>query len=320
MRKAAAIAIAAVVIAAVAVYLGQSAETTVAPPTVQQQPPMPKPVATDAVATSTSTNSETFPPSTALLTGEEHQQAACAAMWESKAKRGQAVLAAEPKDPAWAYAMEEKLRDYMARRFQGTQIDVIKIDCRTSYCEITAQGVVETATKFAEGISAVASEPGNDFSGSGTSHTEEPDKILHHGTVSRKQPGAAPRADRPDAAELACIDLANQRQQRRRTAEDAQPRDASWADPTEQLLRQHIVGLLVKHPADQLDINCKTTFCQIKASGHTRESLEALQKATQDAAAQPWAENLWLAGAGGSSSGDIWKHDFTLYRRDKMNQ
>ena len=69
MRKAAALAIAAV-IAAVAVYLGQSAETTVAPPTAQEQPPMPNPVATDAVATSTSTNSETSPPSTAPLTGE----------------------------------------------------------------------------------------------------------------------------------------------------------------------------------------------------------------------------------------------------------
>jgi hypothetical protein len=48
--------------------------------------------------------------------------------------------------------------------------------------------------------------------------------------------------------------------------------------------------------------------------------LEALQKATQDAAAQPWADNLWLAGAAGSGSGDSWKHDLTLYRRDKLNQ
>jgi hypothetical protein len=75
-----------------------------------------------------------------------------------------------------------------AHRFQETQVDVIKVDCRTSYCEITAQGVVETAAQFADTIAAVTSEPWSDFSGSQTSHTEEPNRILHR---RHRQPTAA---------------------------------------------------------------------------------------------------------------------------------
>lgn len=318
MRKLVAIALAVIVIVAVVVYFGRSTETTVTPAAAREQPASPShddsPVATDDVSPSASINSESSPP--AQLSDEQRQQAACAAMWNRKAESGRAALAAEPKDPAWAYAMEEKLRDYTARRFQGTAIDVIGIDCKTSFCDVTAQGSVETASAFAEGIAAITAEPWSKFSGSGSSHTEESGKVIHHGHVSRDLPSAQ-RTERPTAAELACYALQEKQQQRRRAAEDAQPRDASWADPMEQLLRQHITGQLAQYSFNNLDISCRTTYCKVSASGRARESLGALDKATTDAAAQPWAENLWLAGRAGSVDGESWDQSFTLYRRDK---
>src|SRR6185369_8379023 len=49
-----------------------------------------------------------------------------------------AALHAEPKDPAWAYPMEQKLREYLTQKLQSGEVEVIGIECRTSFCEIKA--------------------------------------------------------------------------------------------------------------------------------------------------------------------------------------
>jgi hypothetical protein len=82
----------------------------------------------------------------------------------------------------------------------------------------------------------------------------------------------------------------------------------------ELLLRQHVTSGLVKHPVEQLRIDCRTTFCRIKASGTTRESLLAFQQVCRDAAAEPWA-NLRAGESGNSGYGDSWTSETTLYRR-----
>jgi len=168
MQKLVAIAIAAIAVIASVVYFGRSSEPTAAsadepeqpqpslihetrtaptlPPTPPTQPeapiaPTPKPTA----------QLQTFTPplpadlrnahrAAASLTKEEQQQlAACDAAWQRKTKGEQAARDAESKDPAWAYRMEQKLREYTARRFQTIPIDVTSIDCKTTFCELKAQ-------------------------------------------------------------------------------------------------------------------------------------------------------------------------------------
>ncbi len=50
--------------------------------------------------------------------------------------REQAARDAEPKDLAWAYAMEQKLRQFTMPRFQADEIDLTAIDCKTSFQDL----------------------------------------------------------------------------------------------------------------------------------------------------------------------------------------
>lgn len=59
-----------------------------------------------------------------------------------------------------------------------------------------------------------------------------------------------------------------------RRSREAEPRDAGWADPMEQLLRQHIATQMGKHPVGSLDVACRPTLCRIKATGKAMDSRE----------------------------------------------
>jgi hypothetical protein len=326
VQKFVAATIAAIVAAvSIVVYISRQSETTRSLVREPEQPQVPAsdrgtPAMTAADTSRASRDDETSRSVPTPTADEAKQAAECQALSKRGRDREQAARDSELKDPAWAYEMEQKLREYASRRFRTTTIEVIAIDCRTSFCEITAQGFVPESKEFYDGLQGAGKESWNDFTGTSTSHTEEAGKIRYHGEVSRRQSYRQQNyySEREQEQVAACIQLGNQQDQRKRATRDAEPRDAGWADPTEQLLRQYLVAQVAKHPVEQLDITCRTTFCQIKASGRGTESYLAFQKAAQEAASEPWSD-LRNGGGGGSGYGEGWQQDYMLHRRDASN-
>jgi hypothetical protein len=245
---------------------------------------------------------------------EARQQAACDAFWERKRKREQLAHDTEPKDPAWAYPMEQKLSEYTARRFRASQIAVTAIDCKTTFCTIAAEGFVPETNKEFDRAITYLTELG-DFGGVTLSRREESGKMLYGAEVRRGQSSAKTSEQLDEErTEAACGELMSRQNQRERAARDAQPKDVSWAGPTEQLLREYFASQLVKHPVDKLEVTCRTTFCLVKASGRTFEAYSSFHKAARETVAEQWSD-VEFAGGEGKAEGDIWSQEFTFDRR-----
>jgi hypothetical protein len=272
---------------------------------------------TDSGPAPASTVRQDSRPVTVPLTVEQRQRAACIALAERRQARERAILDAEPKDPIWAYSMEQKVREYMTRRLAASQSEVTGIDCKTTFCEIKAQGFApEASGEFNAAMQAAPQASWNDFTEVYTSQSEESAKWLLYGQLRRKQFNAETRDPPEDApAEAACAARAVEARRRELAARDAEPRDASWAGPTEQLLRQFFTKQLKKHPVEHLDISCKTTFCQVTAKGRTDASSVALEKAAQAAAVEAGSE-LRMCEGGISGYVDHWQQNYVLYRRE----
>jgi hypothetical protein len=321
MKKLVAIAIAVVVAVSIVVYFARSGDTT--PAHISQSEGSPAPAVTeppDEGNSHESSDSESAATIAAPMT-DEQKLAACEVIITRKAEHNNAMLAAEPKDPAWAYPMEQKLREFTSRRFQSSEINVVAVDCRTYYCDIKAQtfDAEKTAKEFAEGMGALREEAWSEFTGSGTWYEEEEGKAFHVARINRPPPPEVTRMmmrDDPGEARLLsdCAAISEEQQQQRRAARDGQERDASWADPMEYRLREYVTAQLSKHPIDHLDIDCRKTFCRLQASGRTNESQAAFQKAAEDASKESWA-NLWYAEVAGQAENGVWDGSVVLYRR-----
>jgi hypothetical protein len=253
------------------------------------------------------------PPAESRL-DERKQLAECRALGERQHKAEQAARAAETKELAWAYATEQKLREYLSRRLRTTAIEVTGIDCRATFCEISGQGFLPQSDEFRLAVAGIQQESWSDFTWSSDSTTVQAGKVVYSGEVRRKQSYATAFGEQEDSPELiACTKLAGRRKQQERAARDEEPRDTGWADQMEQLLRMHLAAQLSKH-AVELDISCRTTFCSIKAKGQSNDALLALQKAMTVIDSEPWA-NLRNGQGGISGYGDRWTADCMLHRR-----
>lgn len=218
---------------------------------------------------------------------------------------------------AWAYATEQKLHAYLVRRFRTTPIEVTAIDCKTTFCEITGQSFgSENAAEFRLALADVQKESWSDFAWSSFSHNAQMDKVIYTGEVRRKQSYATAFEEQQDSPEqLACSKLFNRPAQQARETREAQPRDIGWADQMEQLLRLHLMTQLARHPVDQIDILCKTTFCTVKVKGRPNDSLLAVQKAMMAVESEPWAD-LKLSESGTTGYiDDSWGANYRLDRR-----
>jgi hypothetical protein len=252
------------------------------------------------------------PPAESRL-AETKQLAECHALRERQHKAEQAARAAETKDLAWAYATEQKLREYLSRRLRTTPIEVTGIDCRATFCEIKGQGFLPESDEFRLAVAGVLQESWSDFAWSSDSTTAQAGKVVYSGEVRRTQSYATAFEEQEDSPELvACTTLDGRRHQQERAARDAQPRDLGWADQMEQLLRMHLAAQLSKHVVE-LDISCRTTYCSIKAKGQTNDALLALQRAMTAIDSEPWA-NLRKGVGGTSGYLDGWTAQYTLHR------
>lgn len=240
--------------------------------------------------------------------------AQCRALWERERKAEQAARAAETKDSAWAYATEQKLREYLSRRFRTTPIEVTAIDCKATFCEITGQGFVpESDGEFRLALQDVPQEPWSDLTSSSFSQSVEAGKVVYSGEVRRRQSYATASEQSESPEEIACMKLVSRQNQRERAVRDAQPRDHGWADPMEQLLRMHLAAQLSKHPVE-IDISCRTTVCRIKAKGQSNDALLAFQRAMMAVELEPWA-NMRSGQSGTTGFGDSWTADYTMLRK-----
>ena len=289
-----------------------------------QQPPedmsTPPPVKTPSLASPAqrAPTSETRPQPTANAQPEDErkQLAACRVMWDRKRKREQAAHDAETKDQAWAYPMEQKLREYLTRGFQTIPVEVTLVDCKTTFCDIRAQGFSkENSAEFNRVVEKIRDESWNVFSGMSMSLEEEGDKFIYIAEV-RLQQSYENAGERPEeqAQNDDCMRLSGRQAQRQRAVHDSESKDTSWSGPMEQLLRDHIVRQMAKHPIEALEVDCRTSFCRVKAKGAVQDSLLALQKVIYEMASEPWA-NLRSGEAGSSGYGDRWTADFMLYRQ-----
>ena len=321
MKKLVAIVIAAVVAVSIVIYFARSGDTTLSRIGQSEQSPASAAGARHSHESSDAVSAVTI----AAPMTDEQKLAACGAIMTRKAEHNSAMLAAEPKDPAWAYPMEQKLREFASRRFQVSEINVVAVDCRTYYCDIKAQtfDAEKTGKEFAEGIGALHEEAwSGEFNGSGSWYEEEEGRAFHVARLSRPRPaevtGRMMRDDPREAPLLSeCAAIREGQEQRWRATRDRQERDARWADPMEYRLREYLTAHLSKHPIDHLDIDCRKTFCRLQASGRTSESQAAFQKAAEDASKEWWA-NLWYAEVAGQAENGAWDGSVVLYRRNSQ--
>jgi hypothetical protein len=305
MKKLVAIAVAVIVAVGVFAYLGRSSETPTAaitepsqsqaPSTEQLLAPAREP---EYLQTTLTADAGTRPTPAATL------RARCNEAYQREQERQQRAWDAEQKDPAWAYAMEQKLREFTSPRLQAAQIEVSDIDCKTTFCEINAHALVpELAGQFNAVIEAVREQPWSEFSGFSMTNSGDSGKQVQYARLTRRESKPPPT---PEEQEMqnACFAAFAEEGNNKRAAMDAEPRDTSWADPTEQLLRQYIVAHTAKHPADKLEITCRTSFCEIKATGRTEEFIADFQKAAQEVASEPWS-TVRDGEAGGGTLPDL---------------
>jgi hypothetical protein len=273
-------------------------------------------VALTSARTARPANASETPQASPAVTHEAQRQAACDAFWAHRSERVQLAHDAQGKDPAWAYSMEQRLSDYTTREFRASQIIVSGIDCKTTFCTLTAEGVVpETNREFERAMNHLRGLPWNDFYTMALSQREESGKMLYSAEVHRREPSSKTHEQLDEErTEAACGELLKRASDRQRAAQDAQPRDVSWAGPAEQRLREYFASPLVNQHFDKLEVTCKTTFCWVKASGLAFEAYSAFHKAAQEIAAKPW-DDLESAGGQGSAERDIWTQEFQFDRR-----
>jgi hypothetical protein len=255
------------------------------------------------------------PPVTEPSAEERQLMKECYANNQRRKQLEQVARDAESKDPVWAGAMEQKLREFTAQRFQLSKIEILGIDCKSTFCELKAQSSTpEAAAQFEEGMNVLWQPPG-DFRAMSASRSAQPEKTLHTVLLKRRTSSATAHED-DDQHDSACSKMVDMRVQRELGALWTQPRDADWAEPMEQSLRQRLAKQLEKNPIENLEIHCKTTVCRITARGTTAVSRAAFIEAADAIIDGRWARKRLRIKAAlpGDSQGGQWTYEFTLVR------
>lgn len=80
---------------------------------------------------------------------EEEANQFCGEVFNRERQRERDKKDGEPKDAAWAYAMEQLLRQHMESGLAANQYTKLRIDCRTTFCEMRIEGVGDKNQKLA---------------------------------------------------------------------------------------------------------------------------------------------------------------------------
>lgn len=214
----------------------------------------------------------------------------CWAAWYARQQeREKTARAAEPKDVNWAYEMEQLLRQFIAANPKARTIQVSGIDCRTSFCEVKAIGHPKSRTAFLAVIDQARNQPWSTLGNRSLGLTSRDDgQREFHAIIRRTSASTASSAEdrllssAPSVDEEECECATPEWQTRRAVlkmlARAAESKDIYWAYAMEQRLQQ----LLTSHPQAAIfqvsSIDCRTTFCKIKAIGLTDRSTEVFEE------------------------------------------
>ncbi len=125
-------------------------------------------------------------------------------------------------------------------------------------------------------------------------------------------PGWIEELSEKEANEI-CLRVDNLRKQKERAKKDAEPKDPAWAYAMEMLIHQHVDSQI---PADQytnLQIQCRTTFCELSVRGSGQEAQDRVAKVLQEVEWQPWSDVVaWGRASGSDARG--WNLHYEWYR------
>lgn len=241
---------------------------------------------------------------------------ACAGAWHArKEERERAAREAEPKDINWAYEMEQLLEQFIAAHPQARTIQISGIECRTSFCEIKAIAHPGSWDAFEAVVEQALNEPWSTLSGNRSlrSNSRDDGQQGFHAIIERTSIAATTSAadhllsSVPGGDEEECECATSEWQMRKAeheaAARAAEPKDVYWAYATEQQLQQFIAAHPQAITFQVSSIDCRTTFCEIKAIGLTDQSAEIFGDIIREGVAQE-RSGLDQGVASGSSRSD----------------
>lgn len=114
-------------------------------------------------------------------------------------------------------------------------------------------------------------------------------------------------------ADQFCLRAHQLRSQRERAEKDAEPKDPGWAYSMESLIRQHMEANVPRDQYTKLQIDCRTTFCELRMEGTVPAGQDLADRIAKEIVKQPWSD-IASKGAGGGSSGDEWHISYEWFR------
>ena len=159
----------------------------------------------------------------------------------------------------------------------------------------------ESATRQAEPVERI----------SGTAREKASDSRIDRPRVP-ETPGWIEELSEKEANEI-CSRANDLRREKERAKKDAEPKDPAWAYAMEMLIHQHVESQI---PADQytnLQIQCRTTFCELSVRGSGQEARDRVAKVLQEVERQPWSDVVsWGHSSGLDARG--WDLRFEWHR------
>lgn len=215
-----------------------------------------------------------------------------------KLEREKAAREAESKDINWAYEMEQLLGQFIAAHPRATTIQVSGIECRTSFCEIKAIGQADSWEAFIAIVEQTPNEPWSTLSLNKrmSSDFRDDGQMDFHAIIERTSASTTGSAGDhllspalsvdEDECECATEEWQARKAEFEAAARAAEPKDANWAYATEQRLQQFIAADPRSTTFEISSMDCRTTFCEIKAIGQTEQSSDDFSDIIYQAVAQ----------------------------------
>ena len=217
----------------------------------------------------------------------------CAGAWfRRKEELERAAREAEPKDTNWAYDMEQLLEQYIASHPQAAAIQITGIECRTTYCKIEAAAHADSPNSFEDVLRQARDEPWSTFGGRRriSSDPAGDGRLVYRAFIYRAPIPADYSPPATSEIEEACACATPEWRRRKMEHEAAvraaEPKDLSWAYATEPRLHRYIAADPRAVAFEVSSIDCRTTYCEIKAIGLTDESTDLFRKIIREMVVQ----------------------------------
>lgn len=112
---------------------------------------------------------------------------------------------------------------------------------------------------------------------------------------------AAEQANEEARIEQAYMAMQERRRAREQSAREAETKDA-WGYATEQQLQQFLTSHRAADKFRMTTLDCRTTYCELRATGNSPEAIAAFQEVMNEAVQQSWA-GLQMSEGGSTSDG-----------------